>query len=157
MKSAIYADAPEVGSVLKVSVISLKEISHEFSNQFFKQSLDRKESTLRVWDHRFAKRSFCGGLWSRGAAKVKRKFSIKILLINVCQTLSENNGLNFFIGSTPSHQFQPSSRNSRLISYCPFSFYILLLSKHYCPKKFFRVPLKIQTLAKFVASNKSPT
>ena len=92
----------------------------EFSNQFFNHSLDRKESTLRVWDHRFAKRSFCGGLWSRGAAKVKRKFSIKILLINVCQTFSEKNGFNFFIGSTPSQQFQPSSRNSRLISYCPF-------------------------------------
>lgn len=97
MKSAIYADAPEVGSVLKVSAkVSknnfkrvLKVNVNEFSNQFFNHSLDRKESTLRVWDHRFAKRSFCGGLWSRGAAKVKRKFSIKILLINVCQTLSE--------------------------------------------------------------------
>ena len=47
--------------------------------------LGRQDSPLSVWDHRFSKRSFCGGLWTRGAPKLRKRHSPNNLVQEILQ------------------------------------------------------------------------
>ena len=48
-------------------------------------TIDRDDSPLAVWDYRFLKRSFCGGLWTRAAPRTRKRQAANNLVQEILQ------------------------------------------------------------------------